>query len=126
VLPVPKVGKISLTFRTGVGVHRDADEFFVFTPRKLVTIGFFLLWALGLVVIYSVIRPSLPGEGWRKGLSFGIMIWLMTCFFFEIFTPFNMFGEPIGLMLYEMLMWLPGILVIGILIAILSRPVQTT
>ena len=28
-----------------------------------------------LAVVYAVISPSLPGSGWIKGISYGIMVW---------------------------------------------------
>ena len=28
-----------------------------------------------LAVIYAVIHPSLPGQGWRKGISYGLIVW---------------------------------------------------
>jgi hypothetical protein len=28
-----------------------------------------------LAVIYAVIHPSLPGQGWKKGISYGLLVW---------------------------------------------------
>jgi hypothetical protein len=28
-----------------------------------------------LAVIYAVIYPSLPGRGWKKGVSYGLLVW---------------------------------------------------
>ena len=28
-----------------------------------------------LAVIYAVIHPSLPGQGWKKGISYGFLVW---------------------------------------------------
>jgi hypothetical protein len=28
-----------------------------------------------LAVIYAVIHPSLPGQGWKKGISYGLIVW---------------------------------------------------
>ena len=28
-----------------------------------------------LAVIYAVIHPSLPGRGWKKGFSYGLLVW---------------------------------------------------
>jgi hypothetical protein len=28
-----------------------------------------------LAVIYAVIHPSLPGQGWKKGVSYGLLVW---------------------------------------------------
>lgn len=36
---------------------------------------FELLNGFMLTVIYAVIYPALPGVGWRKGLSYGLIAW---------------------------------------------------
>jgi hypothetical protein len=28
-----------------------------------------------LALIYAVIHPSLPGEGWKKGIGYGLLVW---------------------------------------------------
>ena len=28
-----------------------------------------------LAMIYAVIHPSLPGQGWKKGISYGLLVW---------------------------------------------------
>jgi hypothetical protein len=28
-----------------------------------------------LAVVYAVIHPSLPGRGWKKGISYGLLVW---------------------------------------------------
>jgi hypothetical protein len=28
-----------------------------------------------LVAIYAVIHPSLPGQGWQKGIGYGLLVW---------------------------------------------------
>ena len=100
------------------------DQLFVFSGRKFAVLGLLLVWAFGVVLIYATVYESLPGEGWRKGLSFAAIMWAMAALFFEAFTPFNMFGEPFGLVLYELALWALGLAVWGILIAVFFRPPQ--
>jgi hypothetical protein len=28
-----------------------------------------------LAIIYAVIHPSLPGQGWKKGIGYGLLVW---------------------------------------------------
>ena len=28
-----------------------------------------------LALIYAIIHPALPGEGWKKGISYGLIVW---------------------------------------------------
>ena len=46
-------------------------------PMEKQTLGllFELVNGFMLVVIYAFIHPSLPEKGWRKGLSYGLIVW---------------------------------------------------
>lgn len=110
--------------------HQSAKLIQVWTtleplPRALVqpaavAAGFGFLGVLhGLV--FALLAPALPGEGWRKGVSFAALLWLFSYVFFEFFTPWNLFHEPLPLVLYELLLWLVGALSEGLLIAFVYR-----
>ncbi len=83
---------------------------------EVITLGFIVL-AVIHAFVFSVLRRGIPGEGWKKGLSFGAIIWLFSYVFFEFFTPWNMFGEPFSLVILELLFWIPVALSEGIVIA---------
>ncbi len=61
------------------------------------------LWSLGLVSLYAFVSPQLTEKMGRKVLIFGAIVWL-TFFFFEVFAPFNLLGEPFLLVRYELLL----------------------
>jgi hypothetical protein len=67
----------------------------------IITLGFIAL-AVIHAFVFSVIKKGIPGEGWKKGLSFGLIIWLFS-YLFEFFTPWNMFGEPVWLVGLELM-----------------------
>jgi hypothetical protein len=83
---------------------------------EIMTLGFVALAVIHSFV-FSVIKPGIPGEGWKKGLGFGAIVWLFSYLFFEFFTPWNMFGEPVTLVILELLFWIPVALSEGIVIA---------
>ena len=81
----------------------------------IITLGFVILSILHAFV-FAVIRQGIPGEGLKKGIIFGLIIWLFSYVFFEFFTPWNMFGEPLVLLGLELLFWIGVALFEGIVI----------
>ncbi len=83
------------------------------------------LSVVGLVVLsvvhawlFSVLSPSVPGRTWlRKGLFWGLTIWLMYWVFQEWFIYHTLLGEPWFLNLLELLLLLVGSLVEGVFIS---------
>ena len=79
----------------------------------------------GLVVLsvihswlFSVFAPSIPGGSWiRKGIFWGLTIWLMFWVFQEWFIYHTLLGEPLALNLLELAILLAGSLVEGLVIA---------
>ena len=42
--------------------------------RKLAVTGLLLVWTAALVIGYGIVADSLPGRGWRKGVSYGLFV----------------------------------------------------
>jgi hypothetical protein len=71
-------------------------------------------------VVFARFYDLLPTQDRRlKGLSFGIMLWALVALFFELFTPYGLFGEPLILLAYELTLWLIGLSTIGTIMGIL-------
>lgn len=92
-------------------------------PSVPMIAGFFL-FTLFHVLVYLRLAPVLPGKGWvGKGLSLAAGIWIFQYGYFEFFTPFNQYREPLHLIAYELT--LQGIMaaVEGLAIArLIGRP----
>ncbi len=92
-------------------------------PSVPMIAGFFLFTLLH-VLVYLRLAPVLPGTGWvTKGLSLALGIWVFQYGYFEFFTPFNQYREPLHLIAYELV--LQGIMaaVEGLAIArLMGRP----
>ncbi|HET9641463.1 MAG TPA: hypothetical protein VFP46_01265 [Candidatus Paceibacterota bacterium] len=79
----------------------------------------------GLVVLsvihawlYVVLSASVPGRTWlRKGLSWGVFIWLMYWVFQEWFIYHTLLDEPYLLNALELVLLLVGSLIEGMIIA---------
>lgn len=90
------------------------------TPTRNVFIS-----VLGLVILsiahswlYTIFLPSIPGKRWvKKGLFWGMTIWLMYWVFQEWFIYHTLLNEPLLLNLVELIILLAGSLIEGLVIA---------
>jgi hypothetical protein len=55
--------------------------------------------------LYRRICSSWPKGVVKRALSFSLVVFVMTFLFWEFFTPFNQFGEPLGLIAIELAFW---------------------
>ena len=67
--------------------------------------------------LYRWISSAWPAGVLRRGLSFALVVFLMTFLFWEFFTPFNQFGEPLRLIAVELCFWAVIALADGLAIA---------
>jgi len=65
----------------------------------IVLFGVFHAW------LYRQLAPQWPPGVLRRGMRFGAIVFVMTFLFWEFFTPFNMFGEPLRLIALELVFW---------------------
>jgi hypothetical protein len=64
-----------------------------------------ILFGVGHAYLYRWISPAWSMGILRRGLSFGLLVFLLTFLFWEFFTPFNQFGEPLCLIALELGFW---------------------
>ena len=65
------------------------------------------------IVIFGIIHaylfrwlsPAWPAGILKKGLRFAGLVFVMTFLFWEFFTPYNLFGEPLHLIGLELVFW---------------------
>ncbi len=88
------------------------------TAPWLVVLGFLVLATI-YTGVFAVVAPALPGEGWRKGIGYGLILWLVQILWFEFFIVWNVLREPATLVLLELALWLLVTQVVGITIALL-------
>jgi membrane associated rhomboid family serine protease len=114
-----------LTFRLiGFGVHGDA---FLLNPaiqsEKLIAVWTeieplplvvdrpapivvgILLFGVIHAYLYRWISPAWPTGTVKRALSLALLVFLLSFVFWEFFTPFNQFGEPLGLIAIELCFW---------------------
>lgn len=77
-----------------------------------------ILYTINFVILYD----SIPGRNSiRKGFSFGIILWSTVAICFELFTPYGLFGEPLYLVAYELMLWFIGLSTVGLVMGLLYR-----
>ena len=98
----------------------QSQLFIDITPKRNIAISVTGLVILSIIHawLFSVFMPSLPGKTWiKKGLFWGLTIWLMYWLFQEWFIYNTLLGEPLLLNLLELAILVSGSLIEGIIIA---------
>jgi len=98
----------------------QSQLFIAITPKRNIPVSVAGLVILSIIHawLFSVLMPSLPGKTWlKKGLFWGLTIWLMYWLFQEWFIYNTLLGEPLILNVLELTILILGSLVEGIVIA---------
>lgn len=64
-----------------------------------------VLFGIGHAVVYKWLSTGWPPGVLPRGLRFASLLFFMTFLFWEFFTPFNQFGEPLPLVALELSFW---------------------
>lgn len=73
------------------------------TPLPII-IGI-ILFGIIHAYLFEWLSGTWPGGIISRGVRFGGLVFVMTFLFWEFFTPFNMFGEPLHLIALELVFW---------------------
>ena len=73
-----------------------------------------------LAVIYAVIHPSLPGRGWKKGISYGLLVWGLRVVM-GAFSTYMMTDMPPILIAINVIMGLIEVMILCIVIAAIYK-----
>jgi hypothetical protein len=55
--------------------------------------------------LYRWLSPAWPPGPGARGLRFALLVFVLSHVFWEFFTPFNQFGEPLPLVALELGFW---------------------
>lgn len=64
-----------------------------------------VLFGVGHAFIYRWLAPSWPAGVPGRALRMATLVFFLSYFFWEFFTPFNQFGEPLKLIALELTFW---------------------
>jgi hypothetical protein len=73
-----------------------------------------------LALIYAVIYRCLPGRGWQKGISYGLIIWGLRVVMWA-FSTFMMTDMPPALIVATVVTGLIEVLILSVVIAAIYR-----
>jgi cellulose synthase/poly-beta-1,6-N-acetylglucosamine synthase-like glycosyltransferase len=73
-----------------------------------------------LAVIYAVIHPSLPGRGWKKGISYGLIVWGLRVVMWAFSTYMMTDMAPVSIVI-NAVTGLIEVLILGIVIAVIYK-----
>ena len=64
-----------------------------------------MLFGIGHAFIYRWLSPHWPPGLLPRALRLALLVFVLSFLFWEFFTPFNQFGEPLPLIVLELLFW---------------------
>jgi hypothetical protein len=76
--------------------------------------------------LFRWISPVWPRGVINRGLRFAGLVFLMTFLFWEFFTPFNLFGEPLHLIMLELVFWACIAVADGLTISVIIEGKEST
>lgn len=72
---------------------------------------------------FAILYDSIPGHSKvKKGLTYAIILWGTIAVFFELFTPLGLFGEPLHLLAYELLLWFVAMITVSMILSSIYSP----
>ncbi|MBI5810494.1 MAG: hypothetical protein HZB21_04815 [Deltaproteobacteria bacterium] len=86
-----------------VWTEMDPLPLVVSSPAPII-MGLFL-FGIGHAFVYRWLSPAWPGGAAARAWRLALLVFFMSFFFWEFFTPFNQFGEPLPLIALELLFW---------------------
>jgi hypothetical protein len=64
-----------------------------------------LLLGIAHAFLYRMVSSGWPRGAWARTLRFGGLMFVLSYLFWEFFTPYNQFGEPLILVSLELVFW---------------------
>jgi len=78
---------------------------------------FSIIFVAILILLYLKLYESIPGKGWKKGLSFGLIIAFVKAIP-EAFNQFMVFNYPTVLILVQLVNAILSLIIFGILLSL--------
>lgn len=88
-----------------IAVWTELEPLPLVVHRPLPIISGMIAFGIVHAFFYRWICSAWPPGIARRGLSFALLVFVLSFVFWEFFTPFNQFGEPVGLIAIELTFW---------------------
>ena len=81
-----------------------------------------ILIGIGRAFVYRWLAPGWPAGVVARALRYALLVWFLSFFFVEFAAPFTLFGEPVWLVLIELVILAVAVLVEAfLLVRIMER-----
>lgn len=88
-----------------IAVWSELEPLPLVIARPAVIILGLYAFAFMHAVVYRLLSSTWPPGAWRRGLRYSALLFGVCYLFWEFFTPFNQFGEPLPLVALELVFW---------------------
>jgi hypothetical protein len=95
----------SFQSRKLIAVWTELEPLPLVVNRPVPIILGIIAFGIAHAYLYRWLCAAWPTGIVKRGLSFALLVFVMTFVFWEFFTPFNQFGEPLPLIALELLFW---------------------
>jgi hypothetical protein len=90
------------------------------TAPHLILLGY-TLFGVAYAFLLRSVQAAWPGGRWPRVWRLAVVIWALSCLFFEFLGPLNLLGEPVPLVALELAFWSAAAIVeASILVGLLS------
>jgi hypothetical protein len=93
------------------------------TAPHLIFVGY-ILFAIGHALLLRSVAPAWPDGDVARTWRLALVIWALSCLFFEFLGPLNLLAEPLGLVVLELAFWAAAAAVEAMIIVMLLRPAR--
>lgn len=105
-----------------IAVWTEIEPLPLFTTQPQVMLLGYLLFGIGHAFLFRSVAKAWPEGAMPRTWRLALVIWSLSCLFFEFLAPFNLLGEPLGLVGLELGFWAVTALVeSAVIVSILER-----
>ena len=100
----------------GHSTMKSMDAFGGLSNWIMINVGFSIVFIAILISLYLLLFKSIPGTGWKKGLSFGLIIGIVKAVP-EAFNQWMLFNYPTILTITQLINTIISLVIFGIILA---------
>lgn len=93
----------------------------LFATAPHLILAMYVAFAVGHAFLLRSVQAAWPSARWGQAWRLALVIWVLSCAFFEFLGPLNLLGEPLPLVALELVFWAAAALVEAVvLVGLLS------
>lgn len=95
----------SVQSRKLIAVWTEIEPLPLVVSNPIPILGGLMLFGIGHAFVYRWLSPAWPPGVVRRAIRLAALVFFLVYLFWEFFTPFNQFGEPLLLVGLELVFW---------------------